>query len=212
MSPPNDFTHPLLTLESIWREHEQQEERLALSLYALGESNQAVAQLWRQADTREPDRWHGLADRLAMVRRINGEPIHEYPVLAEVLRACTDPGESAPSLHNLSMVLRAANVSMVEVDDLQKKNDPWLIADRLALALEKNNRPATPDMVRELRGQGPFATAVPRTVFKPSSAAPHVNPVVPAALPPLPPRPSLPGYLQDAGDDESQSLGPQPRL
>ncbi len=213
-STPAPLHHPALTLEAVWREHGRSEERLALSLYSLGVPEEEVARFWRQADTMQPDRWQPLADRLATARRHGGEPVHDYPALNEVLRACTDPGEDAPQPHNLAMAMRALGVSMREVDSLIQRGDAHLAADRIAIGLEARRTPAGYDTVRELRGQGEYATATPRPVPKPKAAraaageapAPAPVPAV-APLPPLPAPEELPGYLRAESGGPGKSLG-----
>ena len=220
MSKSDDLVHPVQTLAAIWQEHGQSEQRLALSLYSLGVTDKVMAELWKQANTLDPERWMGLADHLATSRRRVGEPVHDYPVLNEVLRACTDPGETCPQEHNLAMALRGAKLPPDEVHHIResgrKAGDFYLLADRLAMALEKTGQVASYDAVRELRGgtasQGEFATIAPVRRPKtgraePKTAAAPVPPPVPAPLGALPSRPDVPSYLQGDEPGEAENLG-----
>lgn len=147
---------PSGTLDAVYEEHGWQIAALGKTLRTLGVSESDVA------DLSELD-WSYAADRVARERIRCGWPVHRQNVLLEMLTAYTDVNYDILQIErNLVQALERVGVKpAVAMSLLAGRNCIYLLADRLALELERLGHKAEHQTARLMRQQGGIAMLAP---------------------------------------------------
>lgn len=150
------IVYPPGTLDAVYEEHRWQITLLGKTLRALGVSELDVVDLSELG-------WSYVADRVARERVQQGWPVHRQNVLLEMLTAYTDVSYDILQIErNLVQALEKMGVKpVVAMSLLAGKNCIHLLADRLALELERLGHKAECQTARLMRQQGGIAMLAP---------------------------------------------------
>ena len=150
------IVYPSGTLDAVCDEHGWQIAPIKETLRALRVPESDITTLG------ELD-WSHAADRIARERIRRGCPVHHRSVLLEVFAAFeVDSGKIQQSERRLAQALQMLGIKLVVVLSLvASENSLDLLADRLALELEKLDHRVTYQTVRQVLQQREFATLIP---------------------------------------------------
>ena len=150
------IVYPSGTLDAVYNEHGRQIASLRETLRALRVSELDVTALG------ELD-WPHAADRVVRERIRHGCPVHHRSALLEIFAACdVESIGTLQSERNIAQILQGMGVKVVTVLLLVgSDNSLYLLADRLAIELEKLGHKATYQTVRRVLQEREFATLAP---------------------------------------------------
>ena len=148
--------YPSCTLDAVYVEHWWKPALLGKTLRTLGVSESDTA------DLSELD-WSYAADRIARERVQQGWPVHRQNVLLEMLTAYTDVSYDILQIErNLVQALEKLGVEpAVTMWLLAGKNCIYLLADRLALELERLGHKADCQTAVQMRHHKKIAALAP---------------------------------------------------
>ena len=140
------IVHPFNTLNAVYNEHRRRTVALRATLQALEVSDSEITSLDELG-------WQYMTDRIARERIRLGCPVHHQNVLRKIFAAYEDDnGEIYQSERNLADALQSYGVKLeVILAFVANKNCIYLLADRLALELEKLGRKAECQSVKLFR-------------------------------------------------------------
>ena len=144
--------YPFHTLEAVYSGHGRRKAALKRTLQTLEVTAWEIRAL-------EILGWRHMADRVARERARQELSVHTWGSVMEVLRACTDRGGTGSCFRNMIMALRSLSVDLLTIDHLVRHSERMvMLADRVALEVERLGKKAEYQAILQARQQGAYAT------------------------------------------------------